>query len=77
MLKCTSGIEKVWKFSIIKKSQASEQNFTESESTSLFLQCCAMCKIEFHDEEFREMKRSNGIELTKFSIEKVLKKYGK
>ena len=23
------------------------------------------------------MKRSNGIELTKFSIEKVLKKYGK
>jgi len=29
-----------------------------------------MCKIEFHDSE-------NGIEFLKFSIEKVLKKYGK
>jgi len=30
-----------------------------------------MCKIEFHDEQFRKMKRSNGIELLKFGIEKV------
>jgi len=36
-----------------------------------------MHKIEFHDQEFRKVKRSNGIELLKFSIEKVLKKYGK
>jgi len=42
-------------------------------STSLFMQCCAMCKIEFHDEEFRKMKRSNVIELLKFSIEEVWK----
>jgi len=41
------------------------------------MQCCAMCKIEFHDQEFRKMKRSNGVELLKFSIEKVLNKYGK
>jgi len=40
------------------------------QSTSLFMQ---MCKVEFHE----KMKRSNGIELFKFSIEKVLKKYGK
>jgi len=53
-----------------KKSQVSEQNFTEGKSTSLFLQCYAMCKIEFHDQEIRKMKRSNGIELRKFSIEK-------
>jgi len=46
-----------------------------SQSTSLFMQCCAMCKIEFHDLdlEFRKMKRNNDIELLKFSIEKVLK----
>jgi len=39
------------------------------------MQCCAMCKIEFHDLdlEFRKMKRNNDIELLKFSIEKVLK----
>jgi len=36
-----------------------------------------MCKIEFNDQEFRKIKRSNGIELLKFSIEKVLNKYGK
>ena len=36
-----------------------------------------MCKIEFNDQELRKMKRSNGIELLKFSIEKVLNKYGK
>ena len=36
-----------------------------------------MCKIDFNDEEFQKMKRSNGIELLNFSIEKVLKKYGK
>jgi len=41
------------------------------------MQCCAMCKIEFNDQELRKMKRSNGIELLKFSIEKVLNKYGK
>ena len=36
-----------------------------------------MHKIEFHDKEFRKMKRSNGIELLTLSIEKVLKKYRK
>jgi len=36
------------------------------------MQCYAMCKSEFHDQEFLDMKRSNGIELLKFSIEKVL-----
>jgi len=41
------------------------------------MQCSAMCKIDFNDEEFQKMKRSNGIELLNFSIEKVLKKYGK
>jgi len=33
----------------------------------------AMCKIEFNDREFRKMKRSNGIQLLKFCIEKVWK----
>jgi len=47
------------------------------QSTSLFMQYYAMCKIEFHNKEFRKMERSNGIELIRFSIEKVLKKYGK
>jgi len=37
------------------------------------MQCYAMCKIEFHDYEFQKMKRSNGIEFLKFSIEKVWK----
>jgi len=41
------------------------------------MQCHAMCKIEFHDQRFRKMKKSNGIAFFKFSIEKVLKKYGK
>jgi len=41
------------------------------------MQYYAMCKIEFHNKEFRKMERSNGIELIRFSIEKVLKKYGK
>jgi len=36
-----------------------------------------MCKIEFHEQEFGKMKRSNGIELLKFSIERPMKKYGK
>jgi len=31
-----------------------------------------MCKIEFHDLEFRKMKGINGIELLKFNSEKVL-----
>jgi len=52
---------------IINGKEISEQNFTEG--TSLFMQCHAMCKIEFHDQEFRKMKKSNGIELLKFSIE--------
>jgi len=30
-----------------EKSQVSEQNFTEG--TSLLMQCCAMCEIQFHD----------------------------
>jgi len=34
-----------------------------------------MCKIEFHDEEYQKMKRNNGIELIKFSIDIVMKKY--
>jgi len=37
------------------------------------MQCYAMCKIEFHDLEFPKMKRSNGIEDCKFSIENVWK----
>jgi len=32
-----------------------------------------MCKIVFHDYEFRKMKIRHGIELCKFSIEKVWK----
>jgi len=32
-----------------KKSQKSEQNFTEGKALHLFMQCCAMRKIEFHD----------------------------
>ena len=39
--------------------------------------CNEMCKIEFRDKEFKKIKRSNSIELFEFSIEKVLKKYGK
>jgi len=36
------------------------------------MQCYAMCKIEFNDQEFQNMKRSNGIELLNFSaFEKV------
>ena len=34
------------------------------------MQCYAMYKIEFHDYELQKMKRSNGIELLKFSIER-------
>jgi len=41
------------------------------------MQCYTMYKIEFHDEEFQKMKRNNGIQCSKFSIEKVWKKYGK
>jgi len=41
------------------------------------MQCYAMCKIEFHDKEFQEMKRNNGINVLNFSIAKVLTKYGK
>jgi len=37
------------------------------QSTSLFRQCYAMCKIEFKDLDFQKMKGSNGIELLKFS----------
>jgi len=36
-----------------------------------------MWKIEFHNQEFWNIKGSDGIEFFKFSIEKVLKKYGK
>ena len=42
-----------------KKSQVSEQNFTEGKALMLRY---AMCKIEFHDEEFWKINRSNGIE---------------
>jgi len=41
------------------------------------MQRYAMCKIECHDKEFWKINRSNGIEFFKFSIEKVLKEYGK
>jgi len=57
-----------------KKSQVSEQNFGEGKA---LMQCYVMCKIEFHDYEFWKIKRSSGIEFFKFSIKKVLKKYGK
>jgi len=60
-----------------KKSQLSEQNFTEGKAFILFMHCCAMCKLSCTIEEYWKMKRSNAIELLKFSIEKVLKKYGK
>jgi len=32
-----------------------------------------MCEIEFHDKEIPKMRKSNGIELFKFNIEKVSK----
>jgi len=34
-----------------KKSQVSEQNFTKGKALHylLFMQCYAMCEIEFHD----------------------------
>jgi len=47
--------------------------FNWRQSNSLFMQHWAMCKIEFHDWQYRNMKRSNGIELFKFSVEKVWK----
>jgi len=37
------------------------------------MQYYAMCKIEFHDQEFRKMKRNTCIELLRFSIEKIWK----
>ena len=45
------------------------------QSSSLFMQCYVMCKLSFMI-EFRKMKRNNGIELLKFSIQKVMKNYG-
>jgi len=37
-----------------KEISSIRAEFRRRQSTSLFMQCCAMCKIEFHDLEFQK-----------------------
>ena len=55
-----------------KKSQVSEQNFTEGKAHHYLCSVVQCVKLCFMMKNF-EKKRSNGIELLKFSIEKVFK----
>jgi len=60
-----------------KKFEVSEQDFIESKVRHYLRSVMQSAKLSSINKEFLKRKGSNDIELFLFSIEKVLKKYGK
>jgi len=56
-----------------KNFEVSEQNFTEGKAVHFLRSVMQYAKLSYMIKNFKKMKRSNGIVLFEFSIEKVQK----